>query len=84
MESSEPFSSAHKTPTRTRFKSRGRFSTHRNHLGLRSNQSVSFKLPTQSGPLFVSEMSNPHVRNSVSVYDLFFRRPETHLVTVVE
>ena len=88
MESSEPLS-AHKTPARACFKSRGRLSTHRNQLYLRKNQSVLLESPSQSVPLFVSidrhilDMSNLNQRNLVSVCDLAFRRPETHLVNVV-
>ena len=88
MESSEPLSAAHKTPARARFKPRGRFSTHRNQLGLRKNQSVLLDSPSIPVPLFVSidchslKMSNPYERTLVSVYNPVFRRPETHLVNV--
>lgn len=89
MDSSEPLSAAHKTPARARFKSRGRFSTHRNQLGLRKNQSVLLESPSIPVPLFVLtdchslKMSNHYERNLVSVYNPVFRRPETHLVNVV-
>ena len=89
MESSEPLSAAHKTPARACFKSRSRASVHRNQLYLRKNQSVFLESPSPSVPLFVSidchssKMYTSEQPNLVSVHDLSFRRPETHLVIVV-
>ena len=88
MEFSEPLSAAHKTPASAGFESRGHFSTQRNQLCFDKNQPALLKLspPVQ---LFLSidcngsKMSNTYQRNPVSVYDLIFRKPDTHLVNVV-